>query len=108
MIPLHELVRRISADTGHDVETINTITKSLISHIRLALVHDGTVRLNGLGLIRVFHRKVSGNKNLTFNKKAGRKKLSVEGVTQFSVFFKKAPTLSALLKKEHGDRHAER
>ena len=105
MIPLPTLVRRVVEDTGIDLATVNIVVRSFLHHIRQSLAVSGGVRLDGLGRIQVLKCAPAGDVTLTQIKKkrAGYQKVLISPARQLRVFFKKAPTFSALLRREHGD-----
>jgi nucleoid DNA-binding protein len=85
------------------------ITSAFIAEIRMGLVDDGEVRIDGLGRLRLVDVIMSqGTKyNLTLGtgkKKKSRGKIKVEVPRQLKVYFSKSPTLTKMLRAKLGGK----
>jgi len=108
VVGIHSLMHSVAEDTGLPLDIINKVVRSLLVHIRFALVNAGTVKLMGLGRLTVRKHPSTNGKNLLVNRWTKRKKTTAGATHQYKVYFAKSVALNTLLKRELGGRNARR
>lgn len=109
MITKGKLDQAIAVELGMPQAEVSLITGAFINEIRLGLVKEGEVRMDGLGRLRLVDVVMSQGTqyNLTLGtgqKKKSRGKVKVEVPRQLKVYFSKSPTLTKMLKARLGGK----
>lgn len=98
MIDMRTLTMRVAVDLGIDHTFVKQILESFIGHVCSGLVHDGKVRIQGLGVLSIQPFKLNRKIRILKGPRAG----SMVNVTvHYRAYFKKAHRLRRMLQEEH-------
>ena len=96
-----QLDQQVAELLGKKTREVSAITDTFLHEIARALVRTGYVRLHGLGDLHVDCR--SGRRVANFHRTTFKGKKSIVAVPRkYYVSFKKARSLTELLRKKHG------